>query len=574
MRLAACGFFRYCGAMLIALLLAFPAVSPKGAVAAANPLAAEAGASVMRRGGNAVDAAVAAAFALSVVEPESSGLGGGGFALVYVASEKKVHVIDFREVGPARTTPDMYVKDGQARQDLANAGPLSVAVPGAVKGYVELAKRFGKKPLAQLVSPAELIAQRGFQIDQHFHDEARDRLDCLKADPESTRLFLDRKQQPLEPGDKLIQPELAKTLHAIGEHGADAFYKGRIARQMVDAVKTRGGILELSDLASYKVRERVPLESTYRGYRIVTMPLPSSGGFIVGALLNVLEREDARAGGYRPEKFLHVMIEAEKRLYALREKIGDPDFNPGAEERVRGMLSKDFAGTLHASIGEKATPAAQVLQLRDKGTSSIAAVDEEGNAVALTTTVNDEFGACMVAKGAGFVLNDEMDDFAVAPGVANAYGLRGASENAPGPGKVPLSSMAPTIVFDPDGDLFVAIGAAGGSTIPTTVAQALIHMIDDRMPVDRAIAAPRIHHNLVPDVVHAEPDALDAQTARALEARGHKLSFAAEPYTEEAEAGKMFDTLWGKACGVEVEPSTGWRIGDCDPRQPGGGAIP
>ncbi|MFN2546675.1 MAG: gamma-glutamyltransferase, partial [Myxococcales bacterium] len=315
--------------MLLALLLAFPAISPKGAVAAANPLAADAGASILRRGGNAIDAAVAAAFALSVTEPESSGLAGGGFALVYTAKEKRVHVLDFREVAPAKATKDMYIVDGQPRQDLANMGPLSVAVPAATKGYVELAKRFGTRPLSQLTSAAEQLAQRGFQIDLHFHRAAAERLDCLLQDPESTRLFLNREKEPLEPGDRLIQPELARTLHAIGEHGADAFYKGRIARALVDAVKSKGGILELDDLAHAQVREHAPLVTTYRGHRIATMPLPSSGGFIVGALLNVLEREDPRAGGYRPERFLHVMAEAEKRLFALRERIGDPAFNPG-----------------------------------------------------------------------------------------------------------------------------------------------------------------------------------------------------------------------------------------------------
>lgn len=562
--------------VLLALLLAFPAVSPRGAVSAANPLAAEAGASILRRGGNAIDAAVAAAFVLSVVEPESSGLGGGGFALVYTARDRKVRVLDFREVGPAAARPDLYIQDGQPRQDLANAGPLAVAVPTAVKGYVELAKRFGTKPLAQLTSAAEQIAQRGFQVDLHFHSAVAERLDCLAADAEATRLFVHKDAagdlDPPQPGDTLVQPEIARTLHAIGLQGADAFYKGRVARAMVDAVKAKGGILDLADLANVRVRERLPLESTYRGYRIVTMPLPSSGGFIVGALLNVLERENPRAGGYRPERFLHVMAEAEKRLFALREKIGDPDFNPGVEQRVRAMLSRDFAAKLHQDIGERATPAAQVLQLRDRGTSSISAVDEAGNAIALTTTVNDVFGACMVAPGTGVVLNDEMDDFAVARGVPNAYGLRGDAENAPGAGKVPLSSMAPTLVFAPDGAFFLAIGASGGSTIPTTVAQAIVHMIDDHMPVDRAIAAPRIHHNLLPDVLHAEPDGLEAATAHALEARGHKLEFAVEPFGELAKG--LFGTLWGKACGVQVDPDTGWRIAACDPRQPGGGAVP
>ena len=562
--------------LMLALLLAFPAVSPRGAVAAAHPLAAEAGASMLRRGGNAVDAAVAAAFALSVVEPVSSGLGGGGFALVYTARDRQVRVLDFREVGPLAARSDMYVQNGQARQDFANAGPLSVAVPSAVKGYAELARRFGKKPLAQLVSPAEQIALRGFQVNVQFAQVAEHRLDCLAADAEAARIFLrkgeDGEYEPKQPGDKLIQPDLARTLHAIGERGPDAFYKGRVARSIVDSLASRGGIVSLDDLARVQVRERRPLESTYRGQRIVTMPLPSSGGFIVSALLNALEREQPRAGGYRPERFLHAMIETEKRLYAVRQRLGDPAFNPGVEERVRQMVGKDFAGDLWRQIGEQATPAAEVVAHPEHGTTHVSAIDEEGNAVALSTTVNDAFGSCIVAKGAGFLLNDEMDDFAVAPGVPNAYGVRGDVENAPGPGKVPLSSMAPTFVFGLDGELLLAIGSSGGATIPTTVAQAIVHLIDDGMAADRAIAQPRLHHNLFPDLVRVEPSGLEAATARALEQRGHKLQFGGEPFQEHGPG--FFDTLWGKACAVQVDPDTRWRIAACDPRNDGGGAIP
>ena len=562
--------------LMLALLLAFPAVSPRGAVAAAHPLAAEAGASILRRGGNAVDAAVAAAFALAVVEPNSSGIGGGGFALVYTARDRAVHAIDFREVGPAAARPDMYVRDGQPRQDLANAGPLSVAVPAAVKGYAELVKRFGKKPLSQLTSPAEQIALRGHQVNLSFVRAAEYRLDCLAADPEAARIFLrkgeDGEYEAPQPGDKLLQPDLARTLHLIGLRGTDAFYKGRVARSIVDSLAARGGIVTLEDLARVQVRERRPLESTYRGHRIASMPLPSSGGFIVAALLNVLEREDPRAGGYRPERFLHAMIEAEKQLYAVRQQIGDPDFNPGVEDRVRRMVTKDFAGELAQAIGEQAKPAAQVIQQREHGTTNVAAVDEEGNAIALTTTVNDSFGSCVVPKGTGFLLNDQMDDFAVAPGVANVYGLRGDAANAPGAGKVPLSSMAPTLVFSPDGSFLLAIGTSGGASIPTTVAQAIVHLVDDRMPVDRAIAQPRLHHNLFPDVVHVEPNGLEAATARALEQRGHKLDFAAEPFQERRPG--FFGSPWGKACGVQVDPDTLWRLGACDPRYDGGGAIP
>jgi gamma-glutamyltranspeptidase/glutathione hydrolase len=408
-----------------------------------------------------------------------------------------------------------------------------------------------------------------------FVEAAEHRLDCLAADPEAARIFLHRGQdgeyEVPQPGDKLIQPDLARTLHAIGEKGPDAFYRGRIARAMVEAVASRGGILALEDLARVQVRERQPIESSYRGHRIVTMPLPSSGGFILAALLNVLEREDPRVGGYRPERFLHVMIETEKRLFALRQNIGDPDFNPGAEERVRHMITKDFAGEVWRQIGDQATPAAQLLP-QEHGTTNVSAVDEEGNAIALTTTVNDGFGSCIVPKGTGFLLNDEMDDFAVAPGVANAYGLRGGAENAPGPGKVPLSSMAPTLVFAPDGGFLLSIGSSGGATIPTTVAQAIVHLIDDKMPVDRAIAQARLHHNLFPDAVHVEPSGLEAATARALEQRGHKLQFGGERFQERGPG--FFDSPWGKACGVQIDADTGWRVGACDIREDGGGAIP
>ena len=560
--------------MILALLLAFPAVSPRGVVAAANPLAAEAGASVMRRGGNAVDAAVAAAFALGVVEPQSSGIGGGGFAIVYTARDKKVYALDFREKAPASARPDMYVVEGKPRQDLSDMGPLSIAVPAAVRGYVELVKRFGKKPLAQIVSPAEQIAQRGFQVDLSFARAERYRADCLAQDPEAARTFLRKDDsgdwEALDPGDTVRVPDLARTLHAIGERGADAFYKGRVAQAIIAG---SGGAITAADLAHVEVRERTPVESTYRGHRIAGFPLPSSGGMMVEALLNVLEREDPRAGGYRPERFLHVMVEAEKRLFAARQKLGDPAFNQGADEKVRAMITKDYAGALWQQIGEQATPAVQVVPQPEHGTTSISAVDEEGNAIALTTTVNDAFGSCIVAKGAGFVLNDQMDDFAIAPGIANAYGLRGDAENAPGPGKVPLSSMAPTLVFTPEGDLLLTLGASGGATIPTTVAQAIVHVVDDRMLIDKAIAAPRIHHNLFLDVVHVEPSGIDAATAKALEARGHKLDFAVEPLQEPQDRG-LFAFPWGKACGVQVDRDRGWRIGACDFRNAGGGAVP
>jgi gamma-glutamyltranspeptidase / glutathione hydrolase len=546
--------------ILTGLLVAVAAVSPQGAVASGHPLASEAGAAILRHGGNAVDAAVATAFALAVIEPQSSGLGGGGFALVYIAREKKVQVVDFREVAPSAATPQMYVQDGKAREDLARAGPLSVAVPGAVRGYLELLKRFGKRPLLEVLGPSIEFAGRGFRAYRAYVNAADYRRDCLAADPEASRIFLrrgrDGQLHAPAPGDRLIQPDLERTLKAIALHGADAFYKGDVAHRIAATVQTGGGILSEQDLAAFKVRDREPLEGTYRGYRLVSMPPPSSGGMILIGLLNVLEREDP-TGGYKPEPYLHVMVEAEKRLFAHREGWGDPDFNPGMAEIARKIVSKDFARGLRDSIGDRATTAEQVVSAQEGAhTTHISVVDAQGNAVALTTTVNEPFGSCVVARGTGVLLNDEMDDFAVAPGVMNAFDVRGGSENAPGPGKVPLSSIAPTLVFTPGGELRLVIGSAGGSTIPTTIAQAIIHVIDDHMPIDRALAAPRIHHNLFPDVIRVEPQGLEAATARALEARGHRIEYRPRP--------------WAKVSAVEVDPETGWRIAAVDASFDGG----
>ncbi|HWE24257.1 MAG TPA: gamma-glutamyltransferase [Myxococcales bacterium] len=549
---------------LLSLILATAAISPQGAVAAGHPLASEAGVAMLRHGGNAIDAAVAAAFTLAVVEPQSSGLGGGGFAVVYLARERKVRVIDFREVGPAAATPQMYVQDGKVREDLARDGPLAVAVPGAVRGYVELLKRFGKRPLLDVVAPAIELAGNGFRANRSYVAIAEDRRDCLAADPEASRIFLrrgrDGQLHAPEPGARLIQPDLTRTLKAIALHGADAFYKGDVARRIARTVQAGGGILTEQDLAAFQVRERDPIEGTYRGYRIVTLPPPSSGGMILIGLLNVLEREDPSAGGYKPEAFLHVMVEAEKRLFAHRERWGDPASNPGMADVVREMISKDYAGTLRASIGDRATPATQLAATHEgSNTTHISVVDSEGNAVGLTTTVNEPFGSCVVAQGTGVLLNDEMDDFASAPGVLNAFNVRGGAENAPGPGKVPLSSIAPTIVFAPDGALRMVLGSAGGSTIPTTVAQAIIHVVDDHMPIDRALAAPRIHDNLFPDAIRVEPEGLEAASARALEARGHKIEYRPRP--------------WAKASGVEVDPQTRWRVAAVDASFDGAGAA-
>ena len=560
-------------ATLAALLLASSAVSPKGAIATAHPSASEAGAEQLRRGGNAVDAAVAAAFALTVVEPFSSGIGGGGFALVWLAGKKELHAIDFREVAPAAASKDMYLKDGKPQSELSLTGGLSIAVPGAVRGYTELLRRFGKRKLSKVLAPAVKLAGQGFRADRRWAGTTASRFEPLSGDPGARQAFLkvddDGEPRPVEPGELIRQPDLARTLRAIGERGADAFYRGPIARKLVAGAQAAGALLTLEDLAQYRVRERQPIEGRYRGLRVATFPPPSAGGALLIGLLQTLEGYDSRAGGnYRNERFLHVMAEAEKRLFARREAyFGDPDFFPQVTAAVREMIDPKFAELLRAQIGEKATPAAQVRAQREHGTSHISVIDEEGNAVALTTTVNYVFGSCVVPPGTGVVLNDQMDDFDIAPGVPNVYGLVGAEANAVAPGKVPLSSMTPTIVFDAEGKIRLVVGAPGGSTIPTTVAQIIMHVVDDGMPVDQAVSAPRTHHQLHPDEILVEIDGMEAATAEALRARGHKLQFG------WPSRGKA-DRTWGNAQAVSVDPVTGWRSAASDPRGSGAGAIP
>jgi gamma-glutamyltranspeptidase/glutathione hydrolase len=540
--------------ILLALVLSATAVSSRGAVATAHPLASEIAADVLRAGGNAADAAVAAAFALSVVEPQSSGIGGGGFALVYVARERKIHALDFREVAPAAATPDMYAADrvepGRPRRSLD--GGLAVAVPGAVKGYAELARRFGTRPLAALVAPAARLAERGFPASPGYADAARARLACLAARPAAARELLvpgaDGRPSPPGPGDRIVRRDLGRTLRLLGQD-PDAFHRGPLAVRIARAAHDDGGVLAASDLARYRVRERAPVEGRYRGRRVVSMGLPSAGGAIAVGLLQALEREAPREGGYRPVRFLHAMAEAEKRLFARRAELGDPAFAPAAAAVVAEIISPDHAARLSAELGERAraVPAAAAPEREEKHTTHLSIVDAEGNAIAITTTVNYLFGSCVVVPGTGILLNDQMDDFDAAPGAPNAYGLVGTGANAPAPGKTPISSMAPTFVFDPGGELWLVLGAPGGSTIPTTIAQAISHLVDDGMTLEQALAAPRLHHQWQPDVLRVEPNALEAETARALAARGHRIDVAERPWGNAQAVRRRADGRWEAA---------------------------
>ncbi len=545
--------------LLVPVLLAHVAVSPRGAVAAAHPAASEAGAAVLRAGGNAADAAVAAAFALAVAEPQSSGIGGGGLALVYVAREDRVYAIDFRETAPAAARPDMFLVDGRPDPRLSRCGGLSVAVPGAVKGYAEIARRFGKKPLPELVAPAVRLARDGVQVGRLTWRAATAERACLAGDRAASAVFLPGGEPPL-PGSRLVQRDLAATLRLLGRD-PEAFYRGPLAERIAAAVRARGGVLTAADLAAYRTREREVLWGAFRGNRVATFPPPSAGGAIVLGLLRVMEGERPGDVASLPERYLHVFAEAEKRLFERRgSALADPDFAPGADAVAREMASAPFAAAVRAAIGERATPTGGAGTVPDGHTSHVSVVDGEGNAVALTTTVNLWFGSGVVVPGTGILLNDEMDDFDAAPGARNAFGLEGGALNLPAPGKRPLSSMSPTLVFRPDGKALLAVGAPGGSTIPSSVAWAILRSVDGGMPLDVALGTPRIHHQWRPDVVVAEPGALQAETRRALEARGHVVQDRAEPF--------------GNPQAARVDPATGFCEAASEPRLDGRAAVP
>jgi gamma-glutamyltranspeptidase/glutathione hydrolase len=451
----------------------------------------------------------------------------------------------------------MFLRDGRPEPRASRCGGLSVAVPGAVKGYAEIARRFGRRPLSELVEPAVKLARGGFPTGLHYRKSTASVEGCLRENAAAARLFLAGVPPgPPPPGWRLVQKDLAATLRRLGRD-PESFYRGPLAEKLAAAVRARGGILTAADLAAYRTREREVLWGTYRGHRIAAFPPPSAGGAIVLGLLQALESEDPRGPGDAQERFLHAFVEAEKVLFERRAgAFGDPDFVPEASTVAREMASPAFATQVRAGIRDRAAPSEAPGPAVPGGhTSHVSAVDAEGNAVALTTTVNLPFGSGIVVPGTGIVLNDEMDDFDAAPGVPNAFGLVGGEANLPGPGKRPLSSMSPTLVFGPEGKLLLAVGSPGGSTIPSTVAWAVLRVLDGGLPLDQALGTPRIHHQWKPDAILAEPGALQDATRKALEARGHRVKDLPAPF--------------GNPQAVRVDPSTGFREGASEPRGEG-----
>ena len=515
-----------------------PAIAPAQAILAHNGMvvaqesrAARIGVEVLDRGGNAVDAAVAVGFALAVTYPRAGNIGGGGFMVIHLASGKDT-TIDYRETAPAAASPTMFL-DAAGNPDPAKSrdSGLAVGVPGTVAGLTLAEKEYGsgKLSLAELIAPAIDLARQGFPIEDDTADSLPAAAKRLARYPASADIFLNG-DAARQQGSPLLQSDLADTLQAIADQGPQAFYQGRIAAEIADAVDRAGGIMSKDDLGAYRAIERAPVRGSYRGYDLVSMPLPSSGGVALIEMLNILEGYNLAKLG-RGDEALHDTIEAMQRAYADRAVfMGDP---ATVKVPVAGLISKKYAAALRASIGEKATPSSEIhagkpADFEGRNTTHFSVIDSAGNAVSNTYTLNFSYGLGLVADGTGVLLNNELDDFTAKAGAANAYGLVGYAANLPGPGKRPLSSMTPTIVLK-DGKPFLVTGSPGGSRIITAVLQVITNVIDFHMPIDRAVSAPRLHAQWQPDEVLVEPGFAPA-VLDALKARGHTI-VPTEPHT-------------------------------------------
>ncbi len=502
-----------------------PVSAEHGMVVSAHRLATDTGVDVMRKGGNAVDAAVAVAYALAVTFPEAGNIGGGGFMTIRLANGRTTFV-DFRETAPQAATAKMYLDAaGKVIPGLSARGYLAVAVPGTVAG-LELARtKYGTRPRAALMAAAIRLARDGFILDHGDASFLNEGAADFAKDAPSAAIFLN-KGKPWQKGDRLVQADLSKMLSAISAKGPDAFYKGKIAARIVAASKAHGGIMTTADFAAYRAVERTPIECDYRGYRVISAPLPSSGGVVICETLNILSGYPMRDLGFHSAQGVHYMTEALR--YAFHDRnvnLGDPAF---VKADVAKFISPAYAAQLRSAISaDKATPSASlgVPGSDHEGTSTthFSIVDAQGNAVSLTYTLNDWFGARVTAAGTGILLNDEMDDFSSKPGASNMFGLVEGVNNAIAPGKRPLSSMSPTIVTK-DGKLTMVLGTPGGSHIPTGVLQVMLNVIDHGMTITEAVNAPRVHAQWLPDTLYFETDALSPDTMASLAKRGHKLA--------------------------------------------------
>ncbi|MCB9868377.1 MAG: gamma-glutamyltransferase [Planctomycetes bacterium] len=528
-----------------------------GAVVSAEPRASQIGLAVLRRGGNAIDAAVAVALALAVTHPQAGNLGGGGFMLIRTA-DGKITALDFREVAPGRAHRDMYLRrDGSVDPGLSRYGALAGGVPGSPAGLLAAHAKFGSRPLAELAAPAIALARGGFEVDHFLAAALRAEDEVLRRFPSTVSVFF-RDGRPLRQGERLVQRDLAKTLERLAERGFDGFYKGSTAALFAADQKKTGGWISEADLAGYRVAWREPLRGRYRDREIVSMPPVSSGGIALLQMLHVLEGFDLRASGIHSSLTIHRMAEAMKLAYADRARwLGDPAFYavPAA-----GLVSKEYAAKQRAKISDDR--AAEVRHgvppgAKESGdTTHFSVVDPAGNAVSCTTTINSLFGSGMVVAGTGVLLNNEMDDFSAKPGVPNQFGLVGGEANAVAAGKRMLSSMTPTLVLR-DGKLEMVLGSPGGGRIINTVLQVILNVVDHRLPLEHAVRAPRVHHQWKPDHLFFERAGLSTDVREGLAKRGHR--FAKRPMSI------------GRCQAIRILPD-GTRIGVADPRS-GGAAV-
>jgi gamma-glutamyltranspeptidase / glutathione hydrolase len=541
-----------------------PTHAPHAIVVSVHELASRVGVEMIQAGGNAVDAAVATGFALAVVHPQAGNIGGGGFLLLRTATGE-THFIDFREKAPAAATENMYLDaQGNVISDMSVVGYKSIGVPGSVAGLVYAEKKYGKLSLERVIAPAIRLARDGFPL---AYEDAKDLHDeDLAKFADSHRIF-QRGGKFYQPGEILKQPELARTLERIAKD-PDDFYHGALARELAAAIQKGGGLVTAADLAAYEVKEREPVRGTYRGYDIIGAPPPSSGGTTLIEILNILEGFDLAKTGNRSAETIHLTAEAFRRAFLDRtDFMGDPDF---ANIPVPQLIDKKYAAAWRASIDpnhasvskelkrppfeglERVADSRPIAIREPENTTHYSVVDAEGNAVAVTTTLNDSFGSRVTAERLGFLLNDEMDDFAAKQGVPNSYGLIQGPANAIGPGKRPLSAMTPAIVLK-DGKLSLVLGSPGGPTMITTVANILMGVVDFGLDIQETVNAPRFHHQWLPDQILVE-DRLSPDTMNLLRSKGHKLDV---------------QHFWGDGECIMIDPKTGERLGASDGRNNG-----
>lgn len=506
-----------------------PVVAQNGMVSSQEALATEVGVSILRKGGNAVDAAVAVGFALAVTLPRAGNLGGGGFMMIHNAETDRTVAIDYRERAPAAAFRDMFLDEaGNADSDKSRYSGLAIGVPGTVAGLALAHEKYGSGTLtlADLIAPAIELADEGFPVSVDLAFSLATFAQRLQADPDAARIFYPEGGGLFRPGDILKQPDLAQSLKRIAVEGPDGFYRGPVAEAIAARVTELGGAMTPADLDDYEPVEREPVKGTYRGHEIYSMPPPSSGGVHIVQILNILEGFPIGYLGHNTAQTIHLMAEAMKRAYADRSAfLGDPDF---VKVPVAGLISKDYAAELRNGISKnRSTPSASIrpgdpAPYEGEETTHFSVVDKDGNAVSNTYTLNFSYGVRRIATGTGILLNNELDDFSAKPGIPNAYGLIGGEANAVEPGKRPLSSMSPTLVFK-DGRFLMATGSPGGSRIITTVLQIVMNVIDHGMSVAEATHAVRIHHQWLPDEIRVETG-LSGDTTRLLEQMGHTVT--------------------------------------------------